>query len=350
VGIFIPLAVAALSLWRGRDLKELRALRLAWSVPAVLLASSPWYAYIFLFVDKAAMAEMSTGETMGRVLGTFGDRGFDPPYLYFLVALPGLLPWTFLLPWAIWARRRMAPDRLRLFFEVWFAAVFIFFSLCAIKKPQYIVMLSCVFAGWLGMVAAAALAAAPGKCDKGLVASLFVFLALCIVGGFKGLSYVSKHQPELLAGFIATAVTVILPALTALWLAARGHGRSALVALSCTMFLSLAPALGFGAPWAEKYRSIKPFLEENRELISRAGQIYAGVKIFNGLPFYLQRRVLMDTDEQVLIEKLRGTEPCIVFTSDKRYRKNENLFAPYLTEKKYGKVLLSNFAAKRELP
>ena len=41
VGILIPLAVAVLSLWRARDLRELKALRLAWSIPLVLLASFP---------------------------------------------------------------------------------------------------------------------------------------------------------------------------------------------------------------------------------------------------------------------------------------------------------------------
>ena len=54
----------------------------------------------------------------------------------------------------------------------------------------------------------------------------------------------------------------------------------------------------------------------------------------------------MDTDEDYLLEKLQNPVPCVVFTSDKRYNHNKELFEKYLTVQKYGKVLLSNFAAK----
>jgi hypothetical protein len=50
------------------------------------------------------------------------------------------------------------------------------------------------------------------------------------------------------------------------------------------------------------------------------------------------------------MQKLQGTEPCVVFTSDKRYAQHSSLFLPYLTAAKYGKVLLSNFAAKGATP
>ena len=106
---------------------------------------------LYLFVCRSGtMAAMSTKETVGRIFGSSG-HDFDPLYFYFIVVLPGLLPWTFLLPWALYKRFRMLePSRLRTFLEVWFVFVFAFFSLCAIKKPQYVVMLSCVFAAWLG--------------------------------------------------------------------------------------------------------------------------------------------------------------------------------------------------------
>ncbi len=200
VGILIPLAVAALSLWRARDLRELKALRLAWSIPLVLLASVPWYAYIYLCVDQSTMAAMSTKETVGRIFGSSG-HDFDPLYFYFIVVLPGLLPWTFLLPWALYKRFRMLePSRLRTFLEVWFVFVFAFFSLCAIKKPQYVVMLSCVFAAWLATVVTDTLRASSGRRDTGLIVSLFVFLAVSIVGAFKGLSWLSKNQPDMIVG------------------------------------------------------------------------------------------------------------------------------------------------------
>ena len=69
-----------------------------------------------------------------------------------------------------------------------------------------------------------------------------------------------------------------------------------------------------------------------------------------GLPrevlVYLRRQVVMNTKKDFLVGKLRSTTPCIVFTSYKRYNRNKELFGKYLTVKKYGKVLLSNFASR----
>ena len=64
----------------------------------------------------------------------------------------------------------------------------------------------------------------------------------------------------------------------------------------------------------------------------------------------LRRQVILDTDEEKLVLKLQGPEPCIVFTTDKRYKYHKELFAPYLTAAHYNKVLLSNFAAKGVAP
>ena len=46
-------------------------------------------------------------------------------------------------------------------------------------------------------------------------------------------------------------------------------------------------------------------MQENEAVIAQAREIYAGVKIFNGLPFYLRRQVDMDTEEELLVQKLR---------------------------------------------
>jgi 4-amino-4-deoxy-L-arabinose transferase-like glycosyltransferase len=350
VGILVPVAVALLSLWQQRDLRELQSLRLGRCLVLVLLASLPWYLYIYFFVDKETMAELSRRETAGRIFGLFG-RNYDPLYYYFIVLFAGLLPWIFLLPWALYQRvQKLEPSRLRSFLEAWFLFVFLFFTVCATKKAHYVVMLSCVCAAWLGTVISDALREFSGKRDTALVVSFFACLAVSIVGAFKGLSWLSKNQPDLIFGGMAGMFTLIVPALAALWLAARGHTRSACIALSFVTFLTLIPSLGYGTAWIEKHRSVKAFLKENEAVIDQARELYTGVKIFNSLSFYLRRQVIMDTDEEKLVRKLQGPAPCIVFTSDKRYKYHKELFAPYLTAANYNKVLLSNFAARGVAP
>jgi 4-amino-4-deoxy-L-arabinose transferase-like glycosyltransferase len=350
VGILVPVAVALLSLWQQRDLRELKCMRLGRCLVFVLLASIPWYVYIYFFVDQETMAELSRRETAGRIFGWFG-RTYDPLYYYFPVVLAGMLPWTFLMPWAFYKRfRKIEHSRFRSFLEVWFLFVFLFFTVCATKKAQYVVMLSCVGAAWLATVITDALRESPVKRDTGLVVSFFAFLAVSIVGAFKGLSWLSKNQPDLIVGGMAGMFTLIVPALAAVWLSARGHGRSACIALSFVTLLTLIPATGYGTAWLEKNRSMKAFLKENEAVIARARDLYTGVKIFNSLPFYLRRQVVMDTEEEILVQKLRGSEPCVVFMSAKRYEQHSRIFSPFLTAAKYGKVLLSNFAAKGVAP
>ena len=95
---------------------------------------------------------------------------------------------------------------------------------------------------------------------------------------------------------------------------------------------------------------MKAFLLENEAAIQQARTIYTGVKVFNSLSFYLRRKVIMNPDKKFLAQKLQGAEPCVVFISEKRYKQNKELLAPYLMEAKYGKVLLSNFAAQKAGP
>ena len=128
------------------------------------------------------MAAMSTRETVGRIFGS-AAMILTPCIIYFLVALPGLLPWTFLLPWALYKRFRMLePNRLRIFLEVWFVFVFAFFSLCAIKKAAIYRHAFLRFCRMAGHGLHRSLRDSSGKRDTGLIVSLFAFLAVVIVG------------------------------------------------------------------------------------------------------------------------------------------------------------------------
>ncbi|MEI6127153.1 MAG: glycosyltransferase family 39 protein [Pseudomonadota bacterium] len=218
VGILIPLAVAVISLLREKDRQELRSLRLSRGVPCVLLASIPWYLYIFFFVNSAAMAEMSTSETISRVIGGQG-RNYEPMYYYVPAVIGGLFPWIFLLPWALHKRlRRKERDRPNFFLETWFLFVLVFFSLCASKKFQYIICLSSVFSIWLASVCAEAFRLQARVKDAGLIATLFILFLVVLVGCFTGISWVSKKEPSLIMGGCMVFFTLMVPLGISLWL------------------------------------------------------------------------------------------------------------------------------------
>ena len=184
-----------MSLWRAAgSAGNQKPCALAGACRLCCLPQLPWYAYIYLYVDQTTMAAMSTKETVA---------GFSAPaamilirfIIYFIVVLPGLLPWTFLLPWALYKRFRMlAPSRLRVFLEVWFVFVFAFFSLCAIKKPQYVVMLSCVFAAWLGTVVTDTLRAVFRQAGYGPYRVAICLSGCCHCGSVQG-AFVAFKKP-----------------------------------------------------------------------------------------------------------------------------------------------------------
>jgi len=66
----------------------------------------------------------------------------QPVYFYVGVVVVGLLPWTFLLPWALSRPPAMAPEGPtaadRRFLLTWFAVVFVFFSLARAKLFPYL--------------------------------------------------------------------------------------------------------------------------------------------------------------------------------------------------------------------
>ncbi len=348
VGILLPLTVALLSLLRERDKKEFHNLRLFWGMLCVLLASLPWYLYIYLRVDPATMLRMSESETAGRIFGAM-DRPHDPLGFYFAVALPGLLPWTFLIPWAIYKRRRdLERSRLRNFFETWFVSFFVFFTVCALKKPQYIVSLSCVFAGWLGTISWEVFKKDPLKKDPELIASIAALFAAVLAAGSAGLWWTARNAPEAMAGGAMMLITFGVPTALALLLASRNRKKAALFALCMATLASIMPFTSYGNAWLGRYRSMRDFVQEYEPLVEHADTVYSGFRTLNSLVFYLRRPVIVDTDSESLAKSLNASKRWICFLPAKKYEENHDKLSNFFVAEKYGKVLLSDMPAPRE--
>ena len=88
------------------------------------------------FVNRQLLAE--------NINRFFGGSGHSHPIYYYLSYLFSLgLPWSLFLPFLLWDwfRRGTPADDDRLFFQMWLAVMFIFFSLSAGKRPVYLLPL-----------------------------------------------------------------------------------------------------------------------------------------------------------------------------------------------------------------
>jgi len=148
VGVLLPLLVVVLYLVVVGDRGGLGRMRwvpglglcvvviAAWLVPAVI-SGGPEYARTILLKQN-----------VGRAFTSFSHG--KPPYYYVQNFLWCFLPWVFFLPQAVFlaVRRR---TRERLFPVVWFALVFVFFSLVSGKRELYLLPLfpaAALLVGW----------------------------------------------------------------------------------------------------------------------------------------------------------------------------------------------------------
>lgn len=104
-----------------------------WSWLLLLVLALPWFAWVTM-----RYPEFLRYFILEQHLGRFLTPAIHPePFYYFGPVLVGLMfPWSFLLPWALWARARGDPDRL--FLLIWAGVVLIFFSLSRGKLAPYI--------------------------------------------------------------------------------------------------------------------------------------------------------------------------------------------------------------------
>jgi len=347
LGILIPVAVAVLSLLRARDRDTLRMLRLGWGVPAVLLASLPWYLYILFCVDTKTMLGLSAQETVGRIFGI--DRSYEVIYYYVPALLGGLFPWIFLIPWAVYKRWRVLPaNRLRTFCETWFLFVFVFFSLCAAKKFQYVTLLSSVCALWLSTVLTDALQSSPRGRDTGFILSIFAGFCAILVAGIKGIAWVSQREPELILGSLIVFCTLLIPCGISLWLSVRNHKKTAVAMLSGVTLITLPPLLIYGASWFGAKRSLRDLVGENAAVIQKADAIYCTAKIFNSLVYYAPKPVYLDVDDDVILQKLRSAERSVCVLHEKKVKRLFPELSRFIISAKYGKIIASNIHTPQE--
>jgi len=138
VAILIPLAVTLVFCWLRRDLKvwlstvfDMRAL-LVFALIAV-----PWYAIILYREGWGFVQGFFIKHNVARFSGPL--QGHAGSLLYYVpVVLLGTLPFTGCLVSALKALKRIWRDDLQCYLMLWFAFVFLFFSLSGTKLPHYV--------------------------------------------------------------------------------------------------------------------------------------------------------------------------------------------------------------------
>ncbi len=135
VGAALPIAIGMIFLWREGALRG--AIRRYSVIPGALLIAAiagPWF-IVMIFREPGYFDFYFIGEHFRR----FFQPGYShqEPFYYFApVLLGGLLPWTFVLPFASW--RDLEPNPARRYCLIAATLIFVIFSLARAKLAPYI--------------------------------------------------------------------------------------------------------------------------------------------------------------------------------------------------------------------
>lgn len=139
VAVAIPGAVTLLFyLSRGEFKAWLRAVFNPVGIALFLAVALPWYVLQYLKEGDAFIAGFFFKHNVGRFQGAMEGHGGSLFY-YVPVVLIGLLPYTAVLIQTLAQGTRLWRDDLSRYLLLWFALVFVLFSLSGTKLPHYVV-------------------------------------------------------------------------------------------------------------------------------------------------------------------------------------------------------------------
>ena len=291
VGILIPTAVAGLYfLWRRDWSLPLRA-QPWWALLALVVMAAPWFILVsqrnpefahFFFVVQHFQ----------RYLSTAGFDRYQPAWYFIPVLVLGALPWTTLLPgalWRAWQAARAGENGTALLL-VWSVFVFVFFSLSHSKLIPYILPLLPAIAV---LVARQLASLQPSRLSRHL-------LSIALFGGVAGAALLVLWQLPAAAALVASASTgsiigftvglLLLAAATAL--AAGWAQRNRPIAAAAAAGLGgwmLAQCLLLGAEQLPRMRDLVALEQDVKPWIGNSTHLYCVNDYLQPLPFYWRR-------------------------------------------------------------
>ena len=138
VAVLIPLAVTLWFCWLRRDLRTWARAVFDWRGLALFaVIALPWYVVILARDGWAFVEGFFLKHNVNRFGGTLQGHAGSLVY-YFPVLIAWTMPYTALLVVALRRIRTVWHDDLQLYLLLWFAFVFVFFSLSGTKLPHYL--------------------------------------------------------------------------------------------------------------------------------------------------------------------------------------------------------------------
>jgi 4-amino-4-deoxy-L-arabinose transferase-like glycosyltransferase len=342
LGLLLPGLI--LTLWLGRKRQWLRILEMAPLSLVALAVYLPW----FVACARAMGADSILYELYAQNIARFlaGARGHEKPFWYFLTNIWGdLVPWSPLLPFALWYvwRTKMWKDRKVELLLWWFGTFFVFLSIAVTKRQLYLLpaypAIAMLMAPWVAAVTtpekkpedrpdprpANFLAVAFGI----LYAFLGVVALVAVASWDSVLARLDLNEVALSAALAVRwplGLTGIVLLAGAVWLFLAGlrrDARTSLVRIGVVHVVLYVVLLAIVLPVmnpVKTYRPVGEWIAENTDPDQRFGLVDPGLGFhkMGGMGYYSGRLIrLMETPEEV--ERFFVDYPGSVVLIDEEY-------------------------------
>ena len=336
-------------------------------VLVALLLGLGWYGVAVTRGGEGFVNRQLLQENLSRF---FGGSGHSHPVYYYMPYLFSQgLPWTLFFPFLLWDsfKKGFLHDD-SLFLKLWFAVMFVFFSISAGKRPVYLLPLYPALSLLLALWFHHQVAAHGGR--------IFLYRSIAVVAGVVGLGLfiitlggLWNHDPE----WFFTPIETLLKAkdranlvVVKNALATFGWSFTVVALLSALLWVSLAHCLWVGRlrpaaqrlvlisilvtfvtrtavmPAIAEAKSYRGFMEEVNQRVRPSDKLYLYGESFNSDPVVFYRGEPIDALEQPvsLVTGKVGSTHAYVIMAEKDWaeiqRHNQQLPPPLLTSKGTG--------------
>lgn len=300
VAVFLPAVVFFIYLASQKRLGDLRRMMLPTGALISLAIAVPWYYMLYREYGWEYIGSFIFGENLGRYAEPIGEQSRGLLF-YIPVMLADLLPWSLMIPLALWwAVRDERHHRVARLLVIWIGAIVVFFSLSGTKEDLYILPIVSAEAALIGAMLAKAVDGNPEA--KPVAWGTRGAAVLLLLTGSVLLWVFAITDRYALAGASFVGATALAGGAGALVPPFRRRVFAPLVTLTASLVVIAWCIVLYTLPDFERYKPVRPFADIIRSRAS-LGAIVGSYKFsLPSMVFYLHRPVM----EVVLPEHLRA--------------------------------------------
>ena len=352
VGVLLPVTIIGLFLIFKRQLNFLKEMQIGWGILILLAVAAPWYILISL-KDPDYVSYFFIKQNLGNFFSN-EVRHPGPFYYYIPVLMGGMFPWSTFLPLALFRGFRARVTTYNdgtLFALIWFATIFIFFSLANSKLGTYILPLFPAAALLVGAFLHDLLNGSSRGLDKGIFYSylpVVIILPLALI-------YIILFPPVYLKADVGIdlkriyylAAWLVACCFISMGLVVRKKYRVFIGSIVGTVITVYLFSLIFLVPPIEPFRSSKELARKIDKLIAPSEDLVFYLKARETFLFYTNRMaVVLKTPQELRDYMASDKQVFCIFKMDDWEDVAVLHDAMYIVAQEGNKLIVSNIKPK----